>query len=369
MKKLIIGCVVAILLLLEAAYAQNLLNQPESIVYDSARARYLVTNKATGEIVAIDSNQNQSYFATGLGSCRGIVISAGVAYVACDLGVRGFELTSATQVFAKTISGMVFLNDIEVDTSGFLYITDSSTGRVYKIRLSDGTVTTLVESGLSGPNGLLHDKARNRLLVCCWGANAPIYAINRSNGGLTRLVNTGLSDLDGRCEDNDGNIYVSSWGTNAVYRYNNNFSGSAAAVSAGHSGPADIAFTKQSNTLAVPNFNANTVTLVDLDNDNDGVLDLDDNCTAIPNPLQEDSDHDGIGDACCCMDATGNVNNIGIVDLSDLSALVSYLTGGGYVLPCPDEANVNDLGIVDLSDLSALVSYLTGGGYALPQCP
>jgi hypothetical protein len=71
----------------------------------------------------------------------------------------------------------------------------------------------------------------------------------------------------------------------------------------------------------------------------------------------------------CCVGVTGNVNMLGIVDLSDLSALVSYLTGGGYVLPCSVEANVNGAGIVDLSDLSALVSYLTGGGYVLPNCP
>jgi hypothetical protein len=59
----------------------------------------------------------------------------------------------------------------------------------------------------------------------------------------------------------------------------------------------------------------------------------------------------------------------GIVDLADLSSLVSYLTGGGYVLPCVPEANVNNAGIVDLADLSSLVSYLTGGGYTLPTCP
>jgi len=74
-------------------------------------------------------------------------------------------------------------------------------------------------------------------------------------------------------------------------------------------------------------------------------------------------------EASCCSGTTGNVNMTGIVDLSDLSALVSYLTGGGYVLPCQPEANVNAVGIVDLSDLSALVSYLTGGGYVLPNCP
>lgn len=71
----------------------------------------------------------------------------------------------------------------------------------------------------------------------------------------------------------------------------------------------------------------------------------------------------------CCVGTTGNVNGIGIVDLSDLSALVSYLTGGGYTLPCEEEANINIAGIVDLSDLSSLVGYLTGGGYVLPNCP
>jgi hypothetical protein len=73
--------------------------------------------------------------------------------------------------------------------------------------------------------------------------------------------------------------------------------------------------------------------------------------------------------APCCIGHLANANSAGAVDLADLSAMVSYLTGGGYVFPCPDAANVNNAGAVDLADLSAMVSYLTGGGFALPPCP
>ncbi len=71
----------------------------------------------------------------------------------------------------------------------------------------------------------------------------------------------------------------------------------------------------------------------------------------------------------CCIGKRGNVNLAGAIDLGDLSALVSYLTGGGFTPTCPAAANVNGVGAVDLGDLSALVSYLTGGGFVLINCP
>jgi hypothetical protein len=74
--------------------------------------------------------------------------------------------------------------------------------------------------------------------------------------------------------------------------------------------------------------------------------------------------------ACvCCAGTTGDINMSGRVDLADLSALVSYLTGGETPLTCPTEANINAVGIIDLSDLSSIVNYLSAGGYLLPQCP
>ena len=34
------------------------------------------------------------------------------------------------------------------------------------------------------------------------------------------------------------------------------------------------------------------------DLDGDGIIDIEDNCPLVPNPNQEDVDHDGVGDAC-----------------------------------------------------------------------
>ncbi|MEW6050379.1 MAG: hypothetical protein AB1644_04875 [Candidatus Zixiibacteriota bacterium] len=44
------------------------------------------------------------------------------------------------------------------------------------------------------------------------------------------------------------------------------------------------------------------------DQDLDQFGDSCDNCVDTYNPMQEDSDHDGRGDSCCCQQFTGNAN-------------------------------------------------------------
>ena len=71
----------------------------------------------------------------------------------------------------------------------------------------------------------------------------------------------------------------------------------------------------------------------------------------------------------CCIGKIGNVNGFGIVDLTDLSVLIAYITSeNNTILPCMFAADINRSGDVDLTDLSYLVSYLIAGGFDLPDC-
>jgi hypothetical protein len=74
---------------------------------------------------------------------------------------------------------------------------------------------------------------------------------------------------------------------------------------------------------------------------------------------------------CCCVGKRGNLNNdqLDMIDLSDLSYLVAFLTGGVTILPCQQKADINGSGIVDLADLSRLVAFLIGGGPQPDLCP
>jgi hypothetical protein len=73
----------------------------------------------------------------------------------------------------------------------------------------------------------------------------------------------------------------------------------------------------------------------------------------------------------CCVGTVGNVDEVGAVNLADLSFLVAFLTGmpGAGSLSCPAEANINGQGAINLADLSMLASYLSGGPVTLPACP
>ena len=71
------------------------------------------------------------------------------------------------------------------------------------------------------------------------------------------------------------------------------------------------------------------------------------------------------GGTCCNL--AGDFNDDGSVDVSDLTAMVDFMFGGGPAAPCPDEADVDASCGIDISDLTFRVDWMFGGG-APPVC-
>jgi hypothetical protein len=104
------------------------------------------------------------------------------------------------------------------------------------------------------------------------------------------------------------------------------------------------------------------------DSDDDSIDDIFDNCPDTYNPDQADTDSNGVGDACCCIDR-GNADGDGGINVVDLTYLVDYLFFEGPSPPCPEEGNVDADGGINVADLTYLVEYLFFEGPAPPVCP
>ena len=246
-------------------FGQNLLNLPESAVYDSLNSRYLVSNWGNGNIVQIDSTGTQSIWLSNVQCFAGLHIRDSILYVACrEYGVKGFNLNTGENVLDIDIAGATNINDITSDNSGNLYVSYPTGNSIYKINIATEQCWLFADSGLSVPNGLYFDEPNNRLLVVSYRMNSPIQEVSLTDSTVSVIVYPGLNNLDGITQDNVGNFYVSSWFNNRVYKLDNTFANSPEIFSNHNDDPADIFFDKQNGVLAVPLFFTHQIEFIEV---------------------------------------------------------------------------------------------------------
>ena len=247
---------------------------PESAVYDTVTNRYFVSNFGDGKIIQIDSNGEKTYFKKELSKPLGMLLYKNILYVVDNpKTVRGFDITDGSSKLEVEIKEASFLNDITVDNSGFLYITGSSTGTIFRIDIASKTYSPFMKTH-GGPNGITYDKSRNRLLICYFMEKAPIDEINLEDSTISRIITTEFTKLDGIALDLDGNCYISEWGPGSfesgytkegkIYKYDNSFKKEPELISSIHHGPADIYFNNYKNELVIPSLLADTVEFLPL---------------------------------------------------------------------------------------------------------
>jgi glucose/arabinose dehydrogenase len=222
-------------------------------------------NKDGDGKVSIIKGADKTVLADGLDDPKGMAFAGEQLFVADKIKVwrigpkGGKEVFAAAEAFPATPK---FLNDVEVDAAGNVYVSDSGdlkggAGAVYKIS-ADGKVTTLLDSSnpaVKGPNGLLIVNSNH------------LYVLDFVSGELNDLdletkqlkkVAEGFEGGDGLTQDFDGNIYITQWskgilsllrpGSNKAEPYGPKFEASA-----------DLTLNPKTGQLLVPDMKAGTV--------------------------------------------------------------------------------------------------------------
>ena len=280
MKKIIlVALVVAICAV--AAQAKELLPQkitglktPESVIQAKNGDIYISEinefgKDGDGQISKVDSKGNVTVFATGMDDPKGLAMIGEKLYVADKNRVLEVNKDGTWQVYGAQMAfpgTPVFLNDLEADKLGNLYVSDSgdlkSGGQIYKIAKGGGAITVIADSknpAILAPNGLLFD-GRNNVFSVDFESGI-LYRVNLTTGA-TQKIAEGFGGGDGMVKTKTGKIFISDWKNGKVYRV---VTGKAKVIKEGYKAAADIALMQDGVTLMVPDMKAGELDFITLE--------------------------------------------------------------------------------------------------------
>lgn len=254
------------------------LKTPESVV-QTKDGRVFVSEisefgkDGDGQISVIDKSGKVSVFASGLDDPKGLTIIGENLFVADKTKV--LKITPDGKVSVLVAAGKFthppqFLNDLEADPQGNLYVSDSGDilntgkgGSIYKIS-PDGEVKLLIDGNqdarVMAPNGLLADDTGNVLIYVDFTSGV-LYSLNMQSGQLTDIAE-GFGGGDGVVHRSDGTMYVSDWKSGKVFSVSTK--GDISVLRDGYKSAADIAITKDEAYLMVPDMKAGELDFIPL---------------------------------------------------------------------------------------------------------
>ena len=220
-----------------------------------------------GQITVIDKNGQAKVFAQGLDDPKGLAIVGKDLYVADNHRVIKITPDGKTSVFAAADAFPdlpQFLNDLESDSAGNIYVSDSGDlkglgGAVYKIS-PQGKVTTVIngkqDARILAPNGLLMGKTKNCIMVVDF-VSGILYRLDMKKNELIEVAN-GFGGGDGVVKGKKDQFYVSDWKNGKVFsvKLEKGVVANAELVREGFQAAADIAPSLDGKFLLVPDMKA-----------------------------------------------------------------------------------------------------------------
>jgi hypothetical protein len=197
-----------------------------------------------------DGKQYNGSWITGLNAPKGMGRFGNRLYVADISDVVVIDIPKGKVIKKIPVPGESGLNDITVDNNGIVYVSDSKSGKVYRIA---NDVPTLFMDKLDGANGLkasgknLYILARKQVLLADPQKNLKVIC-DLPNGG------------DGVEEVGNGDLIVSEWIGNVFYVYADGRKVQMLDRKPEKKNTADIWYDQKTKTLYVPGFFGKTIT-------------------------------------------------------------------------------------------------------------
>ncbi|HUV37086.1 MAG TPA: SMP-30/gluconolactonase/LRE family protein [Patescibacteria group bacterium] len=188
---------------------------PESAVYDPARKVVYVSNydmyrrddtQFISKMTA-DGKMVELHWVDGIANPTGMALAGDRLYVVERRSVVEIDVNTAEVVGRHAVPQPGFINDIAIDRSGAVYVSDSGRSVIFRY---DGTRWEEWVSGgeIGQPNGICIQGER---LIVGNNADRSLKAIDLSSKEITTVARLGVGTIDGLTPDGDGRLLVSHW--------------------------------------------------------------------------------------------------------------------------------------------------------------
>lgn len=188
---------------------------PESVVYDPARKVVYVSNYdmyGRGDTQFIskltaDGTVVELRWVEGIANPTGMTLADDRLFVVERRSVVEIDVNAAKIIERHAVPQPGFINDIAIDRSGAIYVSDSRRNVIF--RYADDTWEEWVSGGEIGqPNGICIQGER---LIVGNNADNSLKAIDLASREITTVAHLGPGVIDGVTADRDGRLLVSHW--------------------------------------------------------------------------------------------------------------------------------------------------------------
>lgn len=227
-----------------------------------------------GKISVVGKDGKVKVFASGLNDPKGLAFIADYLYVADKDRILKVGKDGKWSVFVDKSAFPAppkFLNDLEPDLAGNLYVSDSgdianqggTSGAIYKID-PQGKLSTVInhqqDPRVKAPNGLLMDDTGDMLMFVDF-ASGVLYRLDIPNRHLIELAK-GFGGADGIVLAANQHLYITDYVNGKVFSVS--VDDVVKLEKQGLQSAADLGVTPDGKTILVPDMKAGTVTWIPL---------------------------------------------------------------------------------------------------------